>query len=113
YTLGSFRPRVFAVDCPRCNRRAEVNRADLLRRYGEIRLQAVAQSIAGNGGCALALGNDPHQSSVAENVSINHLVLSVETGSTGHAILALGLRSPESGHLSRRPPVLLPATLTA
>ena len=70
-TLGSYRPPVFAVDCPRCNRRAEVNRADLLRRHGDISLQAVAQRIASNGGCALAVGNDPICSATAFELPVN------------------------------------------
>ena len=71
-TLGNYRPPVFAVDCPRCSRRAEVNRVDLLRRYGDISLQAVAQRIAGNGGCALAMGSDPICSATAFELPVEH-----------------------------------------
>lgn len=64
-TLQAYRPPVFQVSCPRCNRSAEVDRAAMLRRYGDITLHDVAQRIAGAGGCALAVDEHPICSSTA------------------------------------------------
>jgi hypothetical protein len=64
-TLSSYRPPVFTVSCPRCNRSAEVDRQAMLRRFGDVSLHEVAQRIASAGGCQLAVDADPICSSTA------------------------------------------------
>lgn len=71
-TLAGYKPPRFAVQCPRCNRRAEVDRVDLLRRHGDITLHAAAQIIANHGGCALAVGRDPICSTTAFEIPVEH-----------------------------------------
>lgn len=71
-TLANYRPPIFAVNCPRCNRHAEIDRATMLRRHGDITLHAVAQKIASAGACALATGDDPICAATAFEVPVEH-----------------------------------------
>lgn len=71
-TLAAYRPPVFQVSCPRCNRSAELDRANMLRRFGDITLHDCAQRIASGGGCALAVDADPICSSTAFETPVHH-----------------------------------------
>ncbi len=54
-TLGGYRPRTFAIDCLRCRRGAELDRYDMLRRFGEgATLAECARKVAALKGCNLA-----------------------------------------------------------
>lgn len=70
--LQSYRPPVFRVSCPRCNRGAEVERVAMLRRFGDISLHEVAQRVAIAGGCQLAVDKRPICASTAFETPVQY-----------------------------------------